>query len=74
MASPYKTPIPWPQGLYAEFNQGKYVMIEKPIENQPQVPEPVKSRRPDDAAGLNIDEHVKIWDRGSQETLLEKRA
>lgn len=49
-------------------------MIEKPAETQNQSQEQIKPRRPDDAAGLNIDEYVKIWDRETKESLLEKRA
>jgi hypothetical protein len=34
----------------------------------------VDTQPPNENTGLNIDEHVKIYDPNSQETLLEKRA
>jgi len=38
--------------------------------NQPKPP----VTRPNESTGLNIDEHVKIWDPNSKQVILEKRA
>ena len=41
------------------------------------IPDPVQHRTstvPNENTGLNIDEHVKIFDPNNQEILLEKRA
>lgn len=39
----------------------------------PQVPQPTAGR-PNESTGLNIDEHVKIWDPNTKTVILEKRA
>ena len=38
--------------------------------NQPKPP----VTRPNESTGLNMDEHVKIWDPNSKQVILEKRA
>lgn len=48
-------------------NQDK--MPNKPINTTPQKP-----ARPNETSGLNIDEHVRIFDPNSQQVFLEKRA
>ena len=40
--------------------------------NQPKPP--VARPNPNESTGLNIDEHVKIWDPNSKQVILEKRA
>lgn len=43
---------------------------DKPV---PQEPQP-GAARPNESTGLNIDEHVKIWDPNTKAVILEKRA
>jgi hypothetical protein len=52
------------------------------LENQDKMPNNPNSQnqqrvapaRPNETSGLNIDEHVRIFDPNSQQVLLEKRA
>lgn len=51
-------------------------MMQNPTE-LPQQAQPVtvqKTRNPNESAGLNIDEHLKIFDPNTREVHLEKRA
>ena len=41
--------------------------------SEPQAPLSIPAR-PNESTGLNIDEHVKIWDPKTQVVILEKRA
>jgi hypothetical protein len=47
-------------------------MIDTPKSATPPTQQPVS--RPNESTGLNIDEHVKIWDPNSKTVILEKRA
>jgi hypothetical protein len=47
-------------------------MIDTPNSPTPPAQQPVA--QPNESTGLNIDEHVKIWDPNSKTVILEKRA
>jgi hypothetical protein len=76
MASHCRKPTPWLQALSGEFNQGKYIMTqnskENPVIKQPQ-PAIKQQPKPNEAGVLNIDEHIRIFDPNTKETLVEKR-
>lgn len=49
------------------------------LANTPQIPrqpqeKPLAADRPNETGGLNIDEHIRIFDPNDQKVLLEKRA
>lgn len=49
-------------------------MMQNPKQNQ-QPPLPGQQpKKPNESAGLNVDEFVKIFDPNTKETILEKRA
>ena len=65
-----------PQALSGEFNQGKYTMAQNTNENTViKQPQPVNKEqpKPNEAGVLNIDEHIRIFDPNTKETLVEKR-
>jgi hypothetical protein len=60
------------------IDQDKYSMPENQdkMPNIPtaQIPQRAVPARPNETSGLNIDEHVRIFDPNSQQVFLEKRA
>jgi len=73
MVYPCKKPTPWQRDSSVESDAINNIMTDAPNttpSNQPQQPE----ARPNENTGLNIDEHVKIWDPNTKAVILEKRA
>ena len=76
MESPCKSNRPGPQGSSGANKQGKYkTMNEKNLENKQRLERDIKvPAKPNESGRLEVQDHVRIYDPNTQETLLEKRA
>jgi hypothetical protein len=57
------------QGKYSMMNQETNPLPEPQLEKRVQIP-----ARPNESGRLEVQDHVRIYDPETQETLLEKRA
>lgn len=69
----YRKPKRKQRDSYAEFDTINNNMNHTP-NSKPDQPQPQPVSQPNERTGLNIDEHVKIWDPNTQNVILEKRA
>lgn len=72
----YRNRRPGPQGSYGVNNQGKYkTMNETNPNKQQRIEREIKiPAKPNESGQLEVQDHVRIYDPNTKETLLEKRA
>lgn len=65
-----------PQGSLGVNNQGKYTtMNDKNSDNKQRIEREIKiPAKPNESGRLEVQDHVRVYDPNTQETLLEKRA